>query len=72
MLKRPRITLDSRPCVVFRTWKVTLCPKLADLLELTKQKFREKFRRGLVKRAKWRGDADRRGGAFGTNFPDGA
>ncbi len=30
-------------------------PKLADLLEMTEEEFREKFRKSRVKRAKWRG-----------------
>jgi epoxyqueuosine reductase len=34
---------------------VTIGPKLVELLEMTEEEFREKFRGSPVKRAKWRG-----------------
>ena len=47
----------SRPAdhPAFRPRPATQAPKLVDLLAMTEEEFREEFRGGPVKRAKWRG-----------------
>jgi epoxyqueuosine reductase len=39
----------------FQPRKITSAPKLADLVELKEEEFRERFRKSPVKRARWRG-----------------
>jgi epoxyqueuosine reductase QueG len=39
----------------FQPRKATTSANLADLLEMTAEEFREKFRKNAVKRAKWSG-----------------